>query len=132
MEFQPSFSQFVHLFPILDKNQSSFPTISTKINLKKLISTEMPGLMTGFLKMRTAVIFKVIKADGSKKIGNLDLTTNHHWFFGHLRTKDLIQNPFLGKIPVRTIKIYGELALAYVNKCFCLLDSSQVILSQTL
>ena len=47
--------------------------ISTKINLKKLISTEMPGLMTGFLKMRTAVIFKVIKADGSKKIGNLNL-----------------------------------------------------------
>ena len=48
-ECRPSFSQIVHLFPILDKNHSTFPPISTKINLKKLISNEMPDLMPGFL-----------------------------------------------------------------------------------
>ena len=49
-EFQAYFLQIVHLFPMLDKNHSTtFPPISTKVNLKKLISTEMPYLMPGFL-----------------------------------------------------------------------------------
>ena len=44
---QPSFKQILHTYiPHIRQNHLNFPPISIKVNPKKLISTEMPGIIT--------------------------------------------------------------------------------------